>query len=1566
MLLTTATAWADPTGNWADEGNRATTVPQSEDGSTLYISTAEQLACYAYGVNNDWETTGSASGYYCGRTVELMADIDLSAHYWKPIGWNKYYYFNGYFHGNGHVITGVHVNGDPKTDDARNYPCYGLFGYLHTRSGGTSTITDLVLKDFSITASYSGNNKDEFYLGGLVGRCDDNTAITNCLLVNGSVGKSVVNSWAHIGKVAGGGSPSTATANYYHNVSVSGWIDGNESYAQQTIGGETEARAVALTISGTHGSVALGGTVGRISGGIIYAPANETVTLNTTTDAGYIASLAATGLTLTSGQFTMPDNDDGAITATISIDPAHFSVNNAGTEYTIHSATGWGLFCDALQDNDTWNRFSGKTVKLGADIEVSRMAGGQAHDFCGTFDGGGHTLTFNYGESGEPASNEYAAPFSYVSNTKANTSDTNNSPATIKNLHVTGDIYTKAKYAAGIVGEHWGTLNIENCRSSIVIHSSVINDKGNDGTHGGIEAVSSGDLYITGCVFDGKLLTTNGTTNCGGFVGWRAAETIYITNSLYAPNVVEGDAWVSADGSSTFARNGDNNTIITNSYYTHTLGTAQGKHPRTVTAGDNVTIEAVSLTGSTTTYDVSGITAHSKNSSFGGGLSYGDNLYYGSGDIVTVTLSNTATGAPTGYYYNRYTASGGTFERIDDDDCKLTMPDADVTVSVNTAAPSSDGQQHEVSYVDANGTPQEPILAIALDGSESSLDAGTYFVGLENITYDHTLTLNGNVNLILCDGCTMNMGTEENRLKVQGINGSNYDLDIYSQSHGNYMGKLSIYTTDANNRGINTAAITVNGGNVIANATGSYALFAFGDITINGGNVTATTNYTHTDAIFAKGNFNFNGGTVSATATATSNYYGIRANGTITLGWTNYSDRITASSYYSTNGTVSVKSGQTLGCGIAGTKTNISGTAGTDFTLADINGKELTPSVPYLDENGDTQYCPNYTVISSGVKPPALAAGWYVVSGTVSYDTCINLTGDVTLILADGAMMNIGTSENRVSPKYMHGIDGYYNFETYSLTITSESNGDNMGTLGIYTAGNDELGISAISAETVTINGGNVIASTTGYNAHAIMVGYMCDITINGGNVTATATGDDADALHSGGNVTINGGTVNATGTEYAIRAWNNFTYNGGIVNAVATYDNALFSYDGNYIFKWTSPDDSFTIGATGLYVAPYDPDPDPNDPTPNDYTATFSRLFTDGDGNYYDGTLTGPDAIVTLAGKTLTPAIPSEGYYLVGTMTDWSISPKYKLIQNPENENELMIQNVPLTTTTQFKVVYSANGMAMTTWYPDNGGNYGEYGEITADGIYDIYFRPDYGGGMDWFFGCIYAADVSTVEVTFAPAGFCTYYHGKFDVKLPEGVKARIVTREGYREGVLIYKTIADGDTDNNKVVPAGTAVMLQTAKSTEAQQKTLTLSAPSAAAISETNLLHGSDNGGKTFGTGKHYKLTYGNDNTPNADVFGWYWGAANGAAFTSPAHKAWLLLPYDLAGARSFLALPDDDETTSIIENGKLKIENSNSDAWYDLSGRKLDNGQRSMVNGQWSKGVYIHNGRKVVIK
>ena len=204
---------------------------------------------------------------------------------------------------------------------------------------------------------------------------------------------------------------------------------------------------------------------------------------------------------------------------------------------------------------------------------------------------------------------------------------------------------------------------------------------------------------------------------------------------------------------------------------------------------------------------------------------------------------------------------------------------------------------------------------------------------------------------------------------------------------------------------------------------------------------------------------------------------------------------------------------------------------------------------------------------------------------------------------------------------------------------------------------------------------------------------------------------------------------------------------------------------------------------------------------------------------------------------------------------------------------------------------------------------------------------------------------DEEIVNITFAKEGYATYYNGEKDVVLTAGMKAYVVTEGG---SSLTYDVVADGDTDGN-VVPAETAVLLEVEPSTAAQTLSVYLVESSAAAYAGTNLLKGSDVAATTTGGAKYYKLTYSNNN----DKFGWYWGAANGGAFTSPAHKAWLALP--ASSARSFLGLPDWQDATGIAPVG-IDFENGE---WYTLQGLKI--GKKPT-----SAGVYIHNGRKVVVK
>ena len=107
-------------------------------------------------------------------------------------------------------------------------------------------------------------------------------------------------------------------------------------------------------------------------------------------------------------------------------------------------------------------------------------------------------------------------------------------------------------------------------------------------------------------------------------------------------------------------------------------------------------------------------------------------------------------------------------------------------------------------------------------------------------------------------------------------------------------------------------------------------------------------------------------------------------------------------------------------------------------------------------------------------------------------------------------------------------------------------------------------------------------------------------------------------------------------------------------------------------------------------------------------------------------------------------------------------------------------------------------------------------------------------------------------------------------------------------------------------------------------------------------------------TTGEGKHYKLTYNN----SGKNIGWYWGAEGGGAFTSGAHKAWLVLPSTASQAPARLGLPGYGDNTTDVLLIPYQAEQEHGDDWYDLFGRKLRQQPEA-------PGIYIHNGEKRVI-
>ena len=204
------------------------------------------------------------------------------------------------------------------------------------------------------------------------------------------------------------------------------------------------------------------------------------------------------------------------------------------------------------------------------------------------------------------------------------------------------------------------------------------------------------------------------------------------------------------------------------------------------------------------------------------------------------------------------------------------------------------------------------------------------------------------------------------------------------------------------------------------------------------------------------------------------------------------------------------------------------------------------------------------------------------------------------------------------------------------------------------------------------------------------------------------------------------------------------------------------------------------------------------------------------------------------------------------------------------------------------------------------------------------------------------------TLDIEISNAGYATFFDSKYSYIIPEGLSAQVVTNVSNNK--LIYKTIADGSASD--IVPKGTAVMLASAGK-QSGMFTLTLTENSST-YSGTNLLHGSDEETMTTGDGLHYKLSYGKTGTAWDNVFGWYWGAQNGAPFLIEGHKAWLVISH-APKTRAYSGYTIEGDATDITD---ILFDDEEHAIYYDMQGRR--------IGTPTNRGIYIKNGKKVVIK
>lgn len=367
-----------------------------------------------------------------------------------------------------------------------------------------------------------------------------------------------------------------------------------------------------------------------------------------------------------------------------------------------------------------------------------------------------------------------------------------------------------------------------------------------------------------------------------------------------------------------------------------------------------------------------------------------------------------------------------------------------------------------------------------------------------------------------------------------------------------------------------------------------------------------------------------------------------------------------------------------------------------------INGSWIANGVAFTAEN-------NSAVVTSGTGDLSLAAtiaGEYIFTWTFATNT-------LSIAFPEGEEVDlpdyylVGTMTNNWSPDaaipfvgdslIVNWEPGVYQFK---LFLADKSWGNMLGiddvdtdcsSDGIENGDNDNIKISLGAEATVKF----LVTSE----------GKICITGIVGGEVPVTSYTVLGDPDLFGVNWDLNS-------EEYTM------VENDGVWTCTIDSVNLL----GNHDYKYKM------VGDHSWDVAQY--------PQEGDYI-----LRVEADGAYkVEFTLVpgevGGSAVATLLGG-VEPQPSRDGFYLVGSLTEWECLDAYKFVANDGAEGEYVLSTT-LAVGDMLKVV-GLNG-ADWTWYPDGQGNDYIVDEDHA-GEVDVYFRPE--GNADWsdFGGFIYIA---------------------------------------------------------------------------------------------------------------------------------------------------------------------------------------------------------------------------------
>ena len=554
------------------------------------IRTAEELANFAQLVNSN--------NSFSGKTLKLTADIDLGGNEWTPIGGSACP-FRGTFDGNSFGITGLKVTNNSGNGFA------GLFGDVQGSTIKNLTVSGTVTDNagFSYSGGITGRAQDSVidnctsninisdamgsWIGGIAAIITGSTVVRNCVNTGNLDGVDCSIAGGIVGEINGSGkvqnSYSTGNVNVVMIETTAG--DGS-TYSEGIVGSGTAANCYYLgTVTGkTARAYYIDDTGAEKEITVTGEGANTKYTVGDTELVALLNEWANThGATITLWKnsavepynpvFKTDDEPDAPAawdgTSTTEVEP-----NDEGI-YEI--STGAELAWFEAQVNDSNNSFSGKTLKLTADIDLGgnewTPIGGSACPFRGTFDGNsfgitGLKVTNNSG-------NGFAGLFGDVQG------------STIKNLTVSGTVTDNAgfSYSGGITGRAQDSV-IDNCTSNINISDAM------GSWIGGIAAIITGSTVVRNCVNTGNLDGVD-CSIAGGIVG-EINGSGKVQNSYSTGNVNVVMIETTAGDGSTYSEGIVGSGTAANCYY---LGTVTGKTARAYYIDDTGAEKEITVTG---------------------------------------------------------------------------------------------------------------------------------------------------------------------------------------------------------------------------------------------------------------------------------------------------------------------------------------------------------------------------------------------------------------------------------------------------------------------------------------------------------------------------------------------------------------------------------------------------------------------------------------------------------------------------------------------------------------------------------------------------------------------------------------------------------------------------------------------------------------------------------------------------------------------------------------------------------------------------------------------------------